>query len=238
MRRISLELVHGDTSVCFVGTRAAFGAFHPHTALVDAGGALLKAETLVQHDDLSSIRFESAIAAEGVDSAIDAGSIWQELKFAGISNEDEAVFRTINSNAAKQELPAGVTVLSSSNDRHFIAVNRKDFCSALDRNGLTVLFKALQVVRATAEGLIGLERENYPLSLWLLLYLAKNRTGYSLTFDSLQHSSGLAIDLEQTSSAIERLRTAFVTKNGSAARIVWEDNAWNPISSGFLLAGS
>lgn len=220
----------------FLGTRSIFGAFHADSTIIDSAGVRRTVRSIVEAESLGNWTFEKAITSvcgEVTDAA--ASEVWRELAAICLyESEGDALFRVLNS---QRGIPAGVSWINApalASPRH-VLINRDAFGASLRADGFSVVFETVQHLRSTEEGQIEVERSNYPLLLWLLLHLTQTGMNYRLSFDSLQHTSVLDLDLQQTSSAMEPLRTAFVAGRAQTFRISWNEPGWNPISSGFVV---
>src|SRR5262245_53781546 len=85
LQPVSVQDCNVVTDVCFVGTRAAFGAFHPDSVVMDRAGGLRTVKSIIEADTLASIRFERAFEVDG-SSATEAAcaQLWSELRAVGI----------------------------------------------------------------------------------------------------------------------------------------------------------
>jgi hypothetical protein len=155
-----------------------------------------------------------------------------------IATKDDAFFfRALQQTRSPRLNRSQWMALRSSGERQYIVIQRTPFLSALREAGLSVLLDTLTKLRSNEGGAIEVERENYPLLLWLILYLHSRGESYRLTFDSIQHSAAVAIELEQASGAIEQARTSFIGGAARTVAVAWEERLWNPVSSGFVVVG-
>jgi hypothetical protein len=228
--------VSTDTQdVSFVGTRAAFGAFHQDTNLMDSGGILRSAKSITDAQDLAKFRFERAVESDAsllTDRA--CRLIWKELDVISISrNRKGSLFRVLDA-ACTPKPPKWMTV-DASGVCGYITIERANFLSRIHTVGLSTLLDVLRQLRSTTNECIEVERANYPIFLWLMSYLCAGRINYRLVFDSIQHSSVVTLKLEEPSAAIEQARTAFVAGTAHTVLVTWEEKLWNPVSSGFVI---
>lgn len=236
---VSIQDSNTVADVYFVGTRSSFGAFHRDTVLIDSTGVSRSLGSIIEADTVSSIRFERALEVDLSSTSDTACSqIWKELEGLCISRDEDAFyFRALQQRASPKLNRSYGMMVRSSGQRQYIVIQKALFLSALRETGLSVLLEALTRLRSNGDGAIEVERVNYPLLLWLILHLHKNRDNYRLAFDSIQHSTTVAIELEKTSGAIEQARTSFIAGVAHAVAVVWEERLWNPVSSGFVVVG-
>jgi hypothetical protein len=236
---ISIQVSNTATDICFVGTRATFGAFHPDSLIVDSSGVLQPVRMMVEADTLASLQFESAVESDEVFNTDAACTqIWSELSAICLTeNEVESLFYVLDHTSSDKSKPPHWMTNHISGKRRYVSVRRLPFLSELRTKGTSALFDMLRRVRSTAAGFVEVECRNYPLILWLLTHLHREKINCRLAFDSLQHSSVAALDFQQNCGAIEQARTAFIAGVAQTATVVWEERLWNPISSGFVAAG-
>jgi hypothetical protein len=79
------------------------------------------------------------------------------------------------------------------------------------------------------------DRENYVFALWCASFLDKTRQKHGLTYDSIQHSATITLDLGQKSTRIEQIRTAFTADRGGVLRLRWSNRQWYPVAGGFAV---
>ncbi len=237
-RPVDVRVSNHTADVCFVGTRAAFGAFHPNTMLIDSAGVSRPAKSIVDAETLATFRFERAIDS-GASTLTDAACelIWRELDAISIAqNGKESLFRVLDAaETPRSSRPKSMTPHTSEGHR-YVTIDRGAFSSALRTSGLSVLLDASRQLRSTPNESIEVERESCPILLWLMSHLSTNGKNFRLAFDFIQHSSTVTMDLMRTSSALEQARTAFIAGTAHAVSVAWEEKLWNPVSSGFVVA--
>ncbi|WP_316187724.1 MULTISPECIES: hypothetical protein [unclassified Bradyrhizobium] len=209
----------------FIGTRAAFGAFHADTVVVDSMGARRTVSSLCEMEDPWSLAWESCVHGgdlmrleSGIDQLWDA---FATLALAG--NGDVMVVKRFHS---------GLT-----GKKRFARVVRSDLGGFLTTGapGVVAQIKSLLL---TDPDLACADRAAYRLAMWLVTSLQATGNDYRLNYDALQHTCSVNVRLDSNVGQIESLRTAFVAGIAGRATIDWADRTWNPVSSGFILDGS
>lgn len=238
---VSIRVSDDSCLVCFVGTRAAVGAFHHRSLLVDSAGIRRSVQAVVEAESLSAFRFERAIEPNSeLATPMVYARIWDALRAICIAaSEEDALFRALGSTASVELLKRNWVKLHAVGQYRYVSIRRAAFESDIQVHGLSVLLEIVKVLTLSASGLWEVECRNYQLFLWLMSFLRSQDSSYRLLFDSVQHSTVVTLDLNQVSTAVEQARTAFVSGQALQVDLEWEDRMWNPVSSGFVVsAGS
>ncbi len=208
----------------FLGTRAAFGAFHAETVLVDAAGKGRSVASICDTEEVQSLKWESCVHGGSLMRAeCGAAHLWDSfLALALAGSKDTLVLRTF--------LPG------SLGKARFVRLVR----SQMERDcksGFASVAKRLKSLLSTDIDLISADRSVYRLAMWLAMCRHAVGEGYSLSYDSIQHSCTVKVELGAKVGEVEPLRTAFLAGSANRSIVSWTDRTWNPISSGFIVDG-
>lgn len=230
---------HGRLAVCelavhvsdeaavehFLGTRAAFGAFHAESLIVDAAGERRSAERLCRDEDTRSLKYEKCIySVELVRLETVAEKLWNALSIIALAGNDRTlVIRSLRSDSAERATFARIQRAQLERD-----------CVAFGPIGIERVLVSLLGAEPDA---VGVGRRAYRLALWLASSREAIGVGYRLGFDSIQHTSIVRIESAPGPAQVEPLRTAFLAGTANRTVISWADRSWSPISSGFILDG-
>lgn len=216
-----------DTAVKehFIGTRAAFGAFHGGTVVIDSTGGRRTVSSLCDMEDPWSLTWESCVHGGDLmrlESGVD--QLWEAFATLALSgNADAMVVRRF------QEGLAG--------KHRFARIVRSDLKDRLTTTGAACAAAQIKSLFLTDPELVCVERASYRLAMWLVTSLQASGDGYRLDYDALQHTSSINVRLDLNVGQMECLRTAFIAGIAARSTIEWSDRTWNPISSGFILDG-
>jgi hypothetical protein len=236
---VTLEVVHDEVQGCYIGTRASVGAFHPSTLLLDSEGRKRSAGSIVELDVPSALKFECAtIDLPGHLSDRSCDHVWEELsRSAAIRLDSGLLFKSRRASLSRgAKLPGWLKRQANKGDPYF-ALEKSGFIASLQSKGITELADFAIIALANQEGVIEAERPCFPLLLWIILGLRRAKRDFRFAYDSIQHSTLLGITLEEKSGGIEQVRTAFVGEGSRAAKLIWDDKSWSPVSSGFVVVG-
>lgn len=234
---VSIGTPSGSIQRCYLGTRAAFGAFHPDTTLIDAEGLRLTIRAILEAPTLDRFGFES-VNELGVGS--DAGEIylkiWNDLRKAAINTNSElAIFRcSVHGSALRATCPWAKPL--EGKDKAYVAVDGQAFMKELEADAQGTMARALELLFANDTQQVEVERKHHVLILWFASLLRNAGASYRLVFDTIQHSAIIGLDVSQSSIATEQARTSFIGERGETVTIAWAEKQWNPISAGFIVA--
>jgi hypothetical protein len=232
---VSIEFADTNTTICYLGTRAAFGGFHPETKLVTANGSVTKAAALVATDTFQNVDFELAADLSRVSTNTNLDSVWNQLSAGAVIRTAEyLIFRIMSDAALPSSLRTDWLSVKSEVGNRYVLIEKPGFLASLSRKGAHILWDLFAFIYLK-ENSLSFERQNYVFALWCASYLGNARQKYGLTYDSIQHSATVIVDLTQKSSSIEQIRTAFAADQGRVLRLQWADHHWYPVASGFAV---
>jgi hypothetical protein len=230
---VTIEIADVNTKIYYLGTRATFGGFHPETELVTANGLVTNAAALVSTDTFQNVDFE--LAADFSRVSTNLNSVWNQLSAgAAIRTAEYLIFRTISDTALPASLRTDWLSVKSEVGNRYVLIEKPGFLASLSRKGAHILWDLFAFIYLK-ENSLSFERQNYVFALWCASYLGNARQKYGLTYDSIQHSATVTVDLTQKSSRIEQIRTAFATDQGRVLRLQWADHHWYPVANGFAV---
>jgi hypothetical protein len=224
-RDVSVSLSSETVVEYFIGTRAAFGAFHADTIVVDSAGGRRTVSSLCEMEDPWSLTWESCVHGGGL-MRLELGvdELWNAFAtVALVGNADAMIVKKFQGGLAR--------------DKRFIRVIRSDLEGRLAATGAAGVAEQIKSLFLTDPSLAYIERTFYRLAMWLATSLQAIEDGYCLDYDALQHTSVVNVRLDCNIGQIESLRTAFAAGTAGRSTVEWTDRTWNPISSGFILDG-
>jgi hypothetical protein len=210
---------------CFLGTRAAFGAFHADTVLIDATGGRRSVASMCEAEEIQGIKCESCVhGADLMHPQSGFDRLWDALSAAALVGNRETL------------------VVKSSADGlggkdRLIHLSRLQLEREFATSGFVGASKRLASLLQTTDGMASVDRRAYQLALWLATCRKASGEGYRFEFDSIQHSCTVNVELDAYVGLVEPLRTAFSAGVTNPAIIKWTDRSWSPVSSGFILGG-
>jgi hypothetical protein len=193
----------------FVGTKAAFAALARDTALVDASGRKVEVAKIVNSGDISDFRLESIFP----ELPANPNLFWDQLATVAIGLQKDRVMLSGNVSGHLIERPTSTVALG----------------------------EALWGRLIREDGSVLLRRRDSGVLAWLLTFLRSGaqRRHISLSYDSLQHTNTVALQISENRPVNEfKGACAFLgTEQDASFRVRWEENGWNPLCSGFVIAG-
>lgn len=206
-----VSVTSADSAIpAFVGTKAAFAALAPDTALVDATGRKVEAAQIVNSGNISDLRLESVFP----ELLTNPERFWDQLASVAIGSKKGRVM--LGSNVASQ------------------VIDRPSSAEAL---GVALWCRLVR-----DDGSVLLRRRDSGVLVWLLTFLRSGaeRRHTCLSYDSLQHTGTVALQISDTRPVNEfKGACAFLGAEPEASfKIRWEENGWNPLCSGFVVAGA
>jgi hypothetical protein len=209
----------------FLGTRAAFGAFHAETVLVDAAGGRRSVSSIAELQEAWSTNWENCVYAPDLiypSSAIE--QLWDAIgSLALAGNRDAMIVRRFD--------------VGLVGKRRLTRVARSDLERRGAESGLAGISNRIKSLLLAEADLAVANRRAYRLAMWLATCLQAGGDGYRLDYDSLQHTCTVKMKLDATVGQVDSLRTAFLAGVANRSVVSWSDRTWNPISSGFILDG-
>jgi hypothetical protein len=209
----------------FIGTRAAFGAFHADTVIIDSAGVQRSVSSLCKMEAPWSLTWESCVHGGDLmrlESGMD--QLWDAFAtLALVGSEDAIVVRRFQDGLVGK--------------KRFARMARSDLEGRLPVSGVAGLATLIKSLLLTNPDLACADRTAYRLAMWLVTSLQATGNSYRLDYDALQHTCTVNIRLDSSVGQIESLRTAFVAGVACRSTVDWSDRMWNPISSGFILNG-
>jgi hypothetical protein len=230
---------HGRLSICdvevslsgeaiaehFLGTRAAFGAFHSDTVLIDAGGGRRSVASICEAEEIQALKWESCVHGGDLmrlQSGIDL--LWDALSAAALAgNGDTLVVKSFGDGLVGKE--------------RFVPLSRSQLEQECITSGFAGASKWITSLLRTKVDVASADRRAYRLALWLATCRRATGKGYRFGFDSIQHSCAVKVELAADVGQVEPLRTAFSAGVTNRSTISWTDRSWSPVSSGFILDG-
>jgi hypothetical protein len=195
-------------------------------------------QRVAQAETLDGFSFENVNElADEIDNASASKLIWDELVRASFVRSDESLILKAKREACA--VPAAFSWMEGLGKRRakYVRLARGTTLDAAGRDVHSVLKATLDTCFGDKEKQLEVERESYPLLIWLALGLRGRQVQYRLSFDSIQHTHLLKMDLGKSSTGTERARTSFSAGWAKLTKMNWADKQWSPISSGFLIAG-
>lgn len=246
---VKARLVGETKSFAFVGTKRAFGPFHPGTRLIDADGNVRSVAEIVLENLIGALRFENVTGVDGlVFEERDALRLWSEIRAkALIETEEHLVFLAAGTSAlltAKRDWCSvsgpSPSVYGDGMQPAYLRIGKAEFLEAITEKPSDRLQELISLVfPTTEEGAIVIDRDDFIWCLWSLLFSDQRKGGeIELIFDSLQHSTTVAISPKTSKSSfiLSRGATAFFrNQDAGIFEVSWDDSSWSPISSGFIL---
>lgn len=238
----------GDVSeTIYIGTKSAFGAFHPDTLLLDGDGATRSAGTIVQNASVGELRFEHLVSSEDIEisqHAID--QLWLELTMLAVAyNNDQFLIPTRSRPDSPQDLASATEEIlklgfTENNSGAYAIATFNWFESEIRRNWREAVPKIGKLFFHEDGENWHFDRRSIHWCNWIVLILDMNsKINYELVYDNLQHSSIVKVEVNSKRPQIGLVRgaTAYVRRNSNVAlNLEWADPSWNPVISGFLLA--
>lgn len=209
----------------FLGTRAAFGAFHSDTVVIDASGGRRSVVSICEAEEIQALKWESCVHGGDLmrlQSGIDR--LWNAFGRAALAGDgDTLVARSCRDGIVGKE--------------RFIRLSRSRLEQDCIASGFAGASKWLTSLLCTKVDLASADRRAYQLALWLATSRKATGEGYRFGFDSIQHTCTIQIDLAADVGQVESLRTSFSAGITKCSVISWTDRSWSPVSSGFILDG-
>jgi hypothetical protein len=209
----------------FLGTRAAFGAFHSDTVVIDAGGGRKSVASICEADEIQALKWESCVHGGDLmrlQSGMDR--LWDAFSAAALAgNGDALVVKSCCDGFVGKE--------------RFVRVSRSQLEQDCIASGFAGASKWITSFLCTEVDLASADRRAYRLALWLATCRKATGERYRFGFDSIQHTCTIKVELAADVGQVEPLRTAFSAGITNGSIISWTDRSWSPISSGFILDG-
>jgi hypothetical protein len=225
IRDVEISLSSETAAEHFLGTRAAFGAFHCDTVVVDAGGARRSVASICEAEEIQALKWESCVHGGDLmrlQSGMDR--LWDAFGAAALAgNGDTLVVKSRRDGFVGKE--------------RFVRVSRSQFEQDCIASGFAGASKLITSLLCTEVDLASADRRAYRLALWLATCRKATGEGYRFGFDSIQHTCVIKIELAADVGQVEPLRTAFSAGITNRSIISWADRSWSPVSSGFILDG-
>ena len=230
---------HGQLSICdvavlpsseatvglFLGTRAAFGSFHAETVLIDADGRRWSVASILSAEESQALNWESCLhGGDLMSSQPGMDLLWDAFGATALAGNKEAM--------VVRSFQAG-----SVGGEKIVRLNRSQFDRDCIASGFGGAAKWLKALRGIDVDLASADRSVYRLALWLATCQQASGEGYKFTFDSIQHTSAVRVELNAKVGQVEPLRTAFCAGIANQSIVSWTDRSWNPVSSGFIVEG-
>ncbi len=199
----------------------------------------MQASRLAAPDQIDDVSFEAVThTPDFVLSSAATEILWEQLALTAVCKSNvELMFRAVTAPIGIHSDIKGWCQIERKRGSGYAIVSREPFEKALRSRGLSTLVGMLRLCFGTTDGQIEIERAHYAIMLWAAS-LNEGRRVYRLLFDSRQHTASVAMTFDQSSTSIERVRTAFIGESARAVHIEWSDRHWNPISSGFVVGAS
>jgi hypothetical protein len=209
----------------FLGTRAAFGAFHSDSVVVDAGGGRRTVASICEAEEIHALKWESCVHGGDlmrIQPGID--KLWDAFATAALAgNGNTLVVKSYRDGLERKD--------------RFVRVSRSLLEQDCIESGFAGASKWITSLLCTGVDLASADRRVYRLALWLATCRKAAGEGYRFGFDSIQHTSAVKIELAEDAGQVEPLRTAFSAGTTNRSTVTWTDRSWSPVSSGFILDG-
>lgn len=230
---------HGQLSICnvevspygdaaavhFLGTRAAFGAFHAETVVIDASGGRRSVSSVCETEEIQELKWESCVHGGDLmrlESGID--QLWDAFGAVSLAGNKNVVM--------VKSFQVGL-----SREKRFVRLIKSQLEHDCIVFGFAGVAKRIASLLGTETDLASTGRESYRIAMWLATCRQAIGHGYRLGYDSIQHTCAVKIELDAKVGQVEPLRTAFLAGIANRSTIRWTDRSWNPVSSGFIVDG-
>jgi hypothetical protein len=224
-RDVEVSLSSDAAAEHFLGTRAAFGAFHSDTVVVDAGGGRRLVASICEAEEIQSLKWESCVYGGDLmhlRSGMD--QLWGAFGAAALArNTDTLVVKSCRDGFVGEE--------------RFVRVSRSQLEQDCAASGFAGASKWIVSLLSARVDLASADRRAYRLALWLATCRKATGERYRFVFDSIQHTCTIKVELAADAGQVEPLRTAFSAGITNSSIISWTDRSWSPVSSGFILDG-
>jgi len=163
-RAVQVDRLDAATNVVYLGSDAAFGAFHPDSSIIDSDNRSHSADSIVRSGLVGELRFENAVFVEDCKPDVSAiEDLWTDLLFLSVlSDEDKLV---LPAKGRDEDDPASEDgVERAKGCVGPLLIDRKDFFSSLQEEWRTeVPDLVADIFEHTAEDDIVFDRESYVL---------------------------------------------------------------------------
>jgi hypothetical protein len=225
IRDVEISISGEAAAEQFLGTRAAFGAFHPETVVVDAGGGRRSVASICEAEEILALKWESCVHGGDLmrlQSGMD--QLWDAFGATALAgNGDTLVIKSCRDGFVDKE--------------RFVRLSRSQLEQDCIAFGFSGASKWITSLLRTEVDLVSADRRVYRLALWLATCRKAIGEGYRFAFDSIQHTCGVKVELAADVGQVEPRRTAFSAGITKRSTISWIDRSWSPVSSGFILDG-
>jgi hypothetical protein len=217
----------------FLGTRSSFAWLHAQCRIVASGEAIV-ASNVLDHD-VRDYHFETFVDLESTELCGEL--LWNDLMTRACFVGDDVIVLRQRSPLSAPAEPWMHTFERCS--RFYLMLRKSELLAAVLARGANAVWLICSTISyVSSDGSWRLSIEDGCLGTWMVSALQSMRTRYALSFDTLQFSSFIDLSLQPVELLpLERGACSFrAAQPTSSYRMLWEDNSWGPIVSGFIVA--
>ena len=236
-RAVSLAPSQELGRTAFLGTSAAFAEFSPATRVLAYDGTGHELAQLIETAAVGNVRFETLIDLPDDCTFHSAHElIWPILRSAAAIEDGERVaVRCRDSSIAA----TGSIKTRQFAKQRYCLFDRLELRGTIERATVkTILAIGRLWLRNDDEMRLELERAFHIFAALYVAGLRREKLGYRLGYDTLQHTAYVFIidSVEAPAPVAKGACACYGTSAGREFRVAWHGAGWNPIGSGFLLA--
>lgn len=226
-----------------LGTGTTFGIFADVSRILLADGTVRSVLEIVESGTIADHRFEHHLeVSESVTSRLVANSVWTELVTMSAVHDSSCVALRCRAQDIEKRLTSRRGMVAANAGSHAYCIVKKDaFTSAASVDWSGTIDELVNCwCYSPEDDRVEIERGLTNVIAWYLAANALRSMAYTISYDSLQHSSYVFVmKTDASSGLIEKGRSAFlVPESASIIQLKWDERSWNPVCSGFLLAGT
>ena len=176
---------------------------------------------------------------------------WENLTSLGIKELDDDIlfFKKWNDSMSEfldfskeSDFEILAEYLPISN-KHYVFISKASFHKIYESNWSEAIIAIINTIfgQSQEEGMadqLKIRRNIYLFALWFQYAKSHKEETVDFLFDSIQNTSFISVQgAAPTKSPNEKIRSLFMScEEGKMIDLFWDDNSWNPISSGIILS--